>query len=367
MTNILLTNFHPGNGGGHTTYIKSIVNQFKDSEFKFIIAAPKKSLIFKSLKQNYPERVFDIDFPSKIREIIGILRNIQRFNYIINKYAIDIVHVNGSPDHKIAAACKLLFRRNYKIVRTKHDSIQIKNNFFSKKIFSKYTDSLIVVSNFQMKNIVPDYLKQKTSVIHNGIDTSFFSPMLKNKKLCNELNISNKDIVLVSVAGTAYHKGWHLLVRALSEVTTKINFKIILVGNAPNERMMQDCVESISMNKSVHFLPYSNDVREIIALGDIGFVLSTNIETISYACREMMSMGKPVLVSDYAGLKENVEHKINGWVTTAGSLEDLRAFLLSFNPEVLEEMSLNAREKACKDFGIKKFLDKTALIYKNLL
>jgi len=78
-------------------------------------------------------------------------------------------------------------------------------------------------------------------------------------------------------------------------------------------------------------------------------------------------MGKPVLVSDYAGLKENVEHKINGWVTTAGSLEDLRAFLLSFNPEVLEEMSLNAREKACKDFGIKKFLDKTALIYKNLL
>ncbi|WP_434524387.1 glycosyltransferase [Photorhabdus asymbiotica] len=73
---------------------------------------------------------------------------------------------------------------------------------------------------------------------------------------------------------------------------------------------------------NVEFTGYINDDREIINYmknTSVGFVLSTNCETISFACREMISCDLPVIVSDFGELSENIDHNVNGWSTKAGN------------------------------------------------
>ena len=205
--NILYTNFHPGNGGGHTTYLTYLFNGVLSQGINAFIAVPKVSKLNKDLKQNYPNKVFDLDFPGKPKEIFNIIKNIKKLKHIITKKQIDIVHVNGTPDHKVVMLCKWFYKLNFRIIRTKHDSFKIKQNWFANNLYGKYTDQMIVVSNFQYSHIITSELQKKTTIIHNGIDLDYFQPREKSKALIKQFNIQDKDIVFVSVAGTALHKG----------------------------------------------------------------------------------------------------------------------------------------------------------------
>lgn len=363
--NILYTNFHPGNGGGHTTYLTYLFNGVLSQGINAYIAVPKVSKLNKDLKQNYPNKVFDLDFPGKPKEIVYIIKNIKKLKHIITKKQIDIVHVNGTPDHKVVMLCKWFYKLNFRIIRTKHDSFKIKQNWFANKLYGKYTDQMIVVSNFQYSHIITSELQKKTTIIHNGIDLDYFQPKDKSKNLIKQFNIQDKDIVFISVAGTALHKGWQFLVEATSRLDDELRsrVKIVLVGNSPTNEVVEQYINQLNMQDNVIFTGFMDDVREAVSIADIGFVLSIGVETISFACREMMAMGKPVLVSDYAGLSENIDNNQDGWIIQQKSTSQIQEFLQKIKELDLDQSSNSANKKAKQEFGLKHFIGKTLEIY----
>ncbi|VFS47348.1 glycosyltransferase [Budvicia aquatica] len=103
---------------------------------------------------------------------------------------------------------------------------------------------------------------------------------------------------------------------------------------------------------------------------DIGFVLSDAVETISFACREMMSAGLPVIVSDFGGLPENITPGMDGWVTPVGDETALAALLLemsALSPTQLTEMKQQARGKAEREFGIESMIAQTHQVYTQIM
>ena len=363
--NILYTNFHPGNGGGHTTYLTYLFNGVLSQNINAFIAAPEVSKLNKYLKKKHPNKVFDIDFPGKPKEIFNIIKNIKKLKNIIIKEQIDVVHVNGTPDHKVVMLCKWFYKLNFRIIRTKHDSFKIKQDWFANKLYGKYTDQMIVVSRFQYDHVITNDLQNKTTVIHNGIDLEYFQPREKSKNLIKQFNIQDKDIVFVSVAGTALHKGWQFLVEAASRLDDELRsrIKIIIVGNLPKNEIVEQYINQFNMQDNVIFTGFMDDVREAVSLADIGFVLSIGVETISFACREMMAMGKPVLVSDYAGLSENINNNQDGWIVKQKSTIQTQNFLQRVEGLDLNEFSNSANKKSKQEFGLKHFFDKTLEIY----
>lgn len=215
------------------------------------------------------------------------------------------------------------------------------------------------------------YKDGEFTVIYNGIDTDYFCPKPEHKKLRTKYNINENDIVFVSTAGTSLHKGWQLLVEAASRLDSNLKnkIKIIIAGVLPPKEIVEAYVDKFDMRNHVLFTGLLKDTRDIVSLADIGFVLSYGIETISYACREMMSMGKPVLVSDYAGLPENIDDGINGWIVKTYDVSSIFSKLKEIlrNIEGLDRFSLSARKKAEKYFGLKKFIDETYTCYKSVL
>ena len=324
---------------------------------------PETSRLFKLSNKINKLNTFAIDFPGKPKEIIDAIKNIKKLKKVIIKNNINIVHTNGTPDHKIIMLCKWFYRLDFKIVRTKHDSFAIKTNWFANKLYGKYTDSCIVVSNYQYNNILTEKLQKKTTIIHNGIDLEYFKPRYKNHELMQELKISSDDFVFVSVAGTALHKGWQYLVKKVSclDDNVKYRIKIVLAGGVPNEAVLKKYINDIGMKNSVILTVLIEDVRKVISIGDCGFVLSS-VETISFACREMMAMGLPVIVSDYAGLPENIENNKDGWIVNVNNQDQFHNILAKIVNNI-KKFSQNAVTKFQNKFGVNDFIKKTTKVY----
>ena len=163
------------------------------------------------------------------------------------------------------------------------------------------------------------------------------------------MNIKERDLVIVSSAGTAEHKGWHFLALALEKLDQKLRnkIKVILLGNMPNSNL----IRKYNLENFI-FTGFIDDVRDMVAISDIGFVLSYKVETISYACREMMAMGKPVIVSNYAGLPENIDDGEDGWIVNTSEKDSIIKVLQDINSSSLKVASIKARKKALEEFNI---------------
>ncbi len=369
---ILLTNFHQHGGGGHTTYLIYLYNYLThELKLNVFVACPKESKLYKMISKLNESHAIDINFPGKIKEIKGMLHAVNKIRKLIEQYNIQLVHTNGNPDQKIVTMAKFFYHRNVKILRTKHDAKVIKNKWLSKLLYKKLLDKLIVVSEYQLQHVLPSSLTSQTTVIKNGIDLNYFKPRAKNAELKKLYKLKDEDLVLVSVAGTAPHKGWQYLTKAISllehEVQKKI--KIILAGNQRDRETHKKYIDDYQLLSPVIFTGLVDDVRDIISIGDVGFVLSSSIETISFACREMMAMGLPVIVSDYAGLPENIEHGKSGWITTVKNSESIRQVLIDIfaNRHTISSASTMALKKATTEFGLERFLKPTYSLYQQVL
>jgi glycosyltransferase involved in cell wall biosynthesis len=367
---VLLTNFHPHGGGGHTTYLKYLFQEFtKSDDIDVYIACPQTSKLFRLCSEINQEHTFAVDFPAKVKEFPSVIKNTKILANLIKEHRFDILHVNGNPEHKMAMYCQVFYGLQFKIVRTKHESKAIKDNFFTNLQYKKFMNAMIVVSNYQLKTISKQFILDKTHIIHNGVDTKYFSHQTKSTSLMDKYHLCDHDLVFVSVAGTALHKGWQYLVDAISMLEDKSHIKIILAGNLPKEEIYHQYVVDKHMQNNVIFTGMLDDVREIIGIGDIGFVLSTSVETISFACREMMSMGKPVIVSNYAGLPENIDPDKNGWVVqtkdTASLLSKVQEIVA--NRSNIQHYAVDAMNKAHQEFTLSSFIQQTQSIYKKVL
>jgi len=99
---------------------------------------------------------------------------------------------------------------------------------------------------------------------------------------------------------------------------------------------------------------YEPDPRGYLSLIDVGFLLSESIEAISFAARELMAMGKPLISSNYAGLVENVDDRLNGRLVEVGDaagVAEAIGWFLDLDAAVLGEVSRNARLKAERVFS----------------
>ena len=235
------------------------------------------------------------------------------------------------------------------------------------------TDAIIAVSQFTEKDLLKAGLPR--SLIHtipNGIDTHFYQPISNEQK--NQLRqkhaLSMDDFILVSSAGTADYKNWPSLIAAIAALPTELKsmIKVIIAGKIPSLEEQMEIIHTLGLKKQVIFPGLLPDIRDWIALGDVGFVLSNAVETISFACREMMAMGLPVIVSNYGGLPENITPEVDGWIVPVNDIPALTECLrVILKQNDFAQMGQRAREKAVRSFDKSIFIQETLKLYQSLI
>ena len=365
---LLFTNFHDGDGGGHTTYIAGLARGLA-GHHEVHVAAPPGSRLNREARSITGVRVLDQPFPNGLgRRQERRLARRQLADYL-RRERFDIVHVNGSADHRLVMASVRGLRPRPAIVLTKHNSKPMTGiGHVWRSRFG--TDQVIAVCEFVRRQVeASPYRRCRIATVFNGVDIGRFSPRPANpaqRATWLAPGEGNSPLLIGSNAGTAPYKGWMDLLEALASLPAeeRARFRVVLAGGMPKAEDLAR-IDAMGLAPQVHFTGRVHDVRPMVAALDAGFVLSWDVETISFACREMMAMGKPVLVSDYAGLPENIRQGEDGWVVPARDVPAIASALRRLLAErsALPTMGRAARAHAEAEFGMERFVDATEAVY----
>ncbi|HCP77839.1 MAG TPA: glycosyltransferase family 1 protein, partial [Pusillimonas sp.] len=347
---ILITNFHQGDGGGHTTYITALVMAFKEKH-DITVIAPKTSRLYQTLSVFAGVRVIAHDFKGALLKTLG---DVVSFRALLRKENFDVVHVNGSVDHRLCflAAVNLGSRRPA-IVFTQHNDKDM--NRLGVWVRARFgTTKVICVCDKSKRKLEKSPFSQlDITRIYNGVDVDRFSPPTLDEVERNRAHwigsTHSGKLVIGSNAGTAEYKRWMDMVKAVTMLPQDLRSQcVVMVAGLPPPKSMLAKVHQLGMGQNVVFTGLLQDVYPFITTLDIGFVLSSGVETISFACREMMSTGVPVIVSEFSGLVENVEHGVDGWIVPIKSPEAVASILkhVLLNRNSLIPMRSAARDRA---------------------
>lgn len=368
---LLLTNFHRGDGGGHTTYVLALVRALA-ARHHVVVAAPAGSRLLADASRLPGVHAIAQDFPNGLRGLPSRGASRRALAALIRSEGIDLVHVNGSADHRLVMAAVGLGATRPRIVLTKHNSKPMTGLGHTWRARAG-TDGVIAVSQFTLRALeASPYRRCRLAVIANGIDLDHFTPWPEadawraRRQWCDD----ETALLVGSNAGTARYKGWMDLVEALARLpdADRRRVHVLLAGALPGPTQ-RERIAALGLSTQVHFTGPLDDVRPMIAALDAGFVLSHAVETISFACREMMAMGKPVLLTDYAGLPENISPGRDGWLVPVHAPDAIATVLAGWLADraALRPAGRAAATHAQAEFGLAPFISATEAFYARVL
>lgn len=362
---LLLTNFHDGDGGGHTTYLLALASRLAAAH-EVHVAAPASSRLLQEAQRLPGVHAHVQSFPNGLGALSELRQARARLHALIARTGVEVVHVNGSADHRLVLSSIGGLAHRPRVVLTKHNSKAMTG--LGHWWRARRTDAVIAVSGHTLAMLqASPYARLPLHLVRNGIDTNVFAPW-PTELLDDARNAAfgEVELLLGSCAGTAAHKGWMDLARAIALLPEADRARIgVLLCGKPPSAAQRDELAALGVAKRFRFVGPLDDVKPAIAGVDAGFVLSHAVETISFACREMMAMGKPVMVTRYAGLPENIIDGEDGWVVPVNDPESIRQVLAGMLADraQLKGMGLRARAHAERAFGIDGFVNATAAVY----
>ncbi len=232
MKKILITNFHPRAGGGHVTYIQSLLALQDGGDVQIAIATPESSRLYRHLKESGYPNLYACDFPGKLqKELPAIIRSIRRFRAIVADFKPDIVHVNGGPDLFIALWSHPLGK--YRIVRTHHAIKSLSKDLYHRYLYNRRVSQNVYVSSSNMEISHSGGLAPEASIsIPNGVDLGRFRPDFpRDEDLATRLGLPKNTFVFGSCAGVDPYKRVDVIIEAAARLKSQRPFFILTIGD----------------------------------------------------------------------------------------------------------------------------------------
>ena len=171
-------------------------------------------------------------------------------------------------------------------------------------------NSKMVRDDIARRFALPD---SKLTVIYNGVDTTHFHPMVKNRSQRDALGIPQDAPVLAYVGSGFSRKG---VATALKAIAPHRDVWLLIAGRDKHARKFEKLAHTQGVASRVRFLGPVADVREVYGSAD-ALLLPTLYDPFPNVCGEALACGLPLLTSHGCGAAEWIEEGVNGWVRDA--------------------------------------------------
>jgi glycosyltransferase involved in cell wall biosynthesis len=265
---------------------------------------------FKAVTQSgIPVHVFKLTTPMN-RRLSG-LKNIVKIARHFGRIRPDIVHsFHYSADYSEAlaarlAGCKWVYtKKNMSWGGSSKNSWRLRT-WLANRIVAQNTD---MIRLFFSKS-------EKVSLIPRGVLVEEFEGSKSNsQKIKNELGLSLKSKIILSVANLVPVKGIEVLIKAFNTIYEQFpEVNLIIVGDDANPyaQSLKQLAAANDARSQIYFMGKRTDVKDFLAAADI-FVLPTlnqgRQEGSPVALIEAMAAGKYVLASDVAGVRDQLRN-----------------------------------------------------------
>lgn len=255
-----------------------------------------------------------------------------------------------------------------------NSKIDLSTKILNKKIDAWKNKNIVLVGdgNWVANNATESLIFQnsRVEVIHPGIDLNVFKPL--NKKICRQILglDENSNYILFGAIGatTDKNKGFQYLQEALMKYSqfdkVKINTKLLIFGSSGENITIDYGIETIYFGKIYDDI----SLTLLYSAADVMIVPSI-IESFGQTASESFACGTPVVAFNTSGLKDIIDHQVNGFLAKpyeSSNLADGIKWVLDDSQRLIE-LQKNSRKKAEEKFSIENYVDKYYELYRSLI
>jgi len=284
---------------------------------------------------------------------------------IVKKENIQILHTHLANSLLYAILVKKM-RPYIRIIYHEHGEI-----FYNGKL--KYLlrnqkhviDSYVAVSNATKKE-----LEQKASVelnkirvVYNYVDPRRFKRKkikidIKNEK--KNMGITVDKFVIGFVGRLNKVKGCEYLIKSLPYL--KFKYKVLIVGDGPERKSLENLVKKLKVDEKVIFLGYMQRIEDVYPLMDVLVIPSLN-ESFGLSLIEALMSRVPVIASNIGGLVELSKQQRGVILFRKGDIKDLSNKLKVVSSDHLSYKNSLKSNTLAKNNSSKAYIEKIRAIY----
>lgn len=182
------------------------------------------------------------------------------------------------------------------------------------KAYKAYHKILCVSKNVEEAFIKKLKIRDKTIVQHNPLDDG--SIRLKSLE---DIEITREKTTMVTVGRLVEQKGYDRLLRICKRLKEEgFEFCLWIVGEGEQRALLERYIHENSLEDTVKLIGFRANPYPYIKAADF-FVCSSRAEGLSTVVTEAMILGKPVITTDCAGMRELLDEGRYGIITDNSS------------------------------------------------
>lgn len=292
---------------------------------------------------------------------ISIIKEILWLGKSMSREKPDVIISIDTHCNILAHAARNYYAKQSRIIITTHNNLSEvakRKAFLIKellKIIGRYlfdkSDLIICVSEGVKEDFGKFFsIKKYIKVIPYGLDCNNIDKLSKEAIFSDTKSIfsSGKVKRVISIGRFEEQKDFVTLIKAFARVIDEVGgSELILMGDGSQKDMLKKLVNSLKIEKYVHFIGWQANVFPYLKKCDI-FVLSSNYEGFGYVLLEAMSQGLPVISTDSPyGPSEVLGNGKYGLLVPVGNINSMKNAIsrLMDNKSQAKKYSEKSRER----------------------
>ena len=275
--------------------------------------------------------------------IAGKMTGINKIIYVVNNIAEDYTHPFRWLDYPI--------------------------DFFIKRWVTFFITGSEYAGNRLKKVLKLDEKKQLT--INNGIQKRAIT--LTKAEFKEKYSIPENKIIGSVVANLEKRKGHIYLLNAILMIKEQYPQNLIPVfifeGIGQEKNNLKKYIKENELLENVLMIDYIPDIFNLINASDFVILPSIANEDFPNIVIEAMSLGKPVIGTNIAGIPEQIENNKTGFIVQPQNPEELKQAIirLSSDPSLFQQLSIEAKIKFDSLYEKSISVQKYRNLYKSIL
>lgn len=211
-------------------------------------------------------------------------------------------------------------------------SIRHSFNKFLRRLLSGF-DRVAYLSEFDRESW--NFDKTQSEVIRNFIDTSSLDNTISRDSACKLLNLEPASFHVLYVGGVSHMKGFDLAIKSVLNLNESMDIEVIIAGVDFDDRMrmgggklskyeteIQSYILQHQYRSKVHMVGRQLNMSQCYAASDVLIVPMRRVHQ-SRPVFEAGYYSKPVIISHFPNIKEDVIDGINGLLFKPDNVDDL--------------------------------------------
>jgi len=337
-------------GGGAERVFATLANEFASMNIDVVLVVLNKNGPNMALLSD-DVRVVELGV-TRIREsFIPLVRLLKKEMPSILISALNFPNI-------IALAAAKLARRNIKTIMTVHynpatygDYAQLfeKLSTLVMPMFYNSSDRVVAISESVVKGLVKQGVRTNKIVrIFNPIKLPP-TDISKSFDKCN-YGFDNSSLPLLIAIGRLQEvKNYELILNAMSILKGKYPCNLIILGEGPDEKILQRKILNDGLSHCVKLLGYQDNTYDYLMSANL-LLLASNSEGFSNVVVEAMAVGLNVVSADCGGPNEILANGEYGFLFPVG---DIDSFVSCIENALVHPLQKRVLQKRAKTFDSK--------------